>query len=131
MARRSVTTSIEVDASQLPPLGMPADAFLREYWQKKPLLIRNAFPGFVSPIAPEDLAAGELVRAIKASDKNEIVTVRLFDQFTGGGVPDGKKSLAVEVTLQPVAKSYADDDLKAISERIVAAATKIGADLRG
>ena len=35
---------------------MPAANFLRNYWQKKPLLIRNAFPGFVSPISPEDLA---------------------------------------------------------------------------
>ena len=35
---------------------MPAANFLRSYWQKKPLLIRNAFPGFVSPISPEDLA---------------------------------------------------------------------------
>lgn len=47
---------VEVDASRLPPLGMSPDVFLRDYWQKKPLLIRNAFPGFVSPIAPEDLA---------------------------------------------------------------------------
>ena len=35
---------------------MPPAEFLRDYWQKRPLLIRNAFPGFVSPIAPEDLA---------------------------------------------------------------------------
>ncbi len=48
--------SIEVDATRMPPLGMPAAQFLRDYWQKKPLLIRNAFPGFVSPIEPEDLA---------------------------------------------------------------------------
>jgi 50S ribosomal protein L16 3-hydroxylase len=47
---------IEVDAGAQPPLGMPAAEFLRDYWQKKPLLIRNAFPGFVSPISPEDLA---------------------------------------------------------------------------
>jgi 50S ribosomal protein L16 3-hydroxylase len=47
---------LEVDAARQPPLGMSADAFLRDYWQKRPLLIRNAFPGFVSPIAPEDLA---------------------------------------------------------------------------
>ena len=46
----------EVDAAALPPLGMPPAEFLRDYWQKRPLLIRNAFPGFVSPIAPEDLA---------------------------------------------------------------------------
>jgi 50S ribosomal protein L16 3-hydroxylase len=47
---------IEVDATKNRPLGMSAKAFLRDYWQKKPLLIRNAFPGFVSPIEPEDLA---------------------------------------------------------------------------
>ncbi len=47
---------IEVQGSAKRPLGMPAAQFLRDYWQKKPLLIRNAFPDFVSPIEPEDLA---------------------------------------------------------------------------
>jgi 50S ribosomal protein L16 3-hydroxylase len=54
MARRALP--IEVDAAGLPPLGMPPAQFLRDYWQKRPLLIRNAFPGFISPITPEDLA---------------------------------------------------------------------------
>jgi len=53
--------SIEIDAAAMPPLGMPPADFLRDYWQKRPLLIRNAFPdfaapGFVPPISPEDLA---------------------------------------------------------------------------
>jgi 50S ribosomal protein L16 3-hydroxylase len=48
---------IEVDASGKGPLGMPAEVFLRDYWQKHPLLIRNAFPGFESPISPDDLGA--------------------------------------------------------------------------
>jgi len=56
MAKRKPELPIEIDASRLPPLGMPAADFLRDYWQKKPLLIRDAFPGFMSPIAPEDLA---------------------------------------------------------------------------
>ena len=47
---------IEIDARDLPPLGMPAEVFLRDYWQKRPLLIRNAFPGFETPVMPEDLA---------------------------------------------------------------------------
>jgi 50S ribosomal protein L16 3-hydroxylase len=47
---------IEIDASSRPPLGMPPADFLRDYWQKRPLLIRNAFVDFVSPISPEDLA---------------------------------------------------------------------------
>ncbi len=55
-ARTRPAPPLEIDASTLPPLGMPPAQFLRDYWQKRPLLIRNAFPGFVSPIAPEDLA---------------------------------------------------------------------------
>jgi 50S ribosomal protein L16 3-hydroxylase len=47
---------IEIDGGAKAPLGMPASEFLRDYWQKKPLLIRNAFPGFVSPITADDLA---------------------------------------------------------------------------
>lgn len=47
---------IEVDARHRAPLGMAPADFLRDYWQKRPLLIRNAFPDFVSPIQPEDLA---------------------------------------------------------------------------
>jgi len=45
-----------IDARDLPPLGMSPEAFLRDYWQKRPLLIRGAFPGWSSPIDPEDLA---------------------------------------------------------------------------
>jgi phenylalanyl-tRNA synthetase beta chain len=56
--------------------------------------------------------------------------VRLFDVFTGPGVAEGHKSLAVEVTLQPGEKSFTDEELKAISDRIVAAAAKLGARLR-
>ena len=59
MKRKRTTTAslpLEVDGAAQPPLGMPPEVFLRDYWQKRPLLIRNAFPGFVSPIAPEDLA---------------------------------------------------------------------------
>ncbi len=47
---------IEVTGTAKRPLGMAPAAFLRDYWQKRPLLIRAAFPGFESPITPEDLA---------------------------------------------------------------------------
>jgi phenylalanyl-tRNA synthetase beta chain len=82
-------------------------------------------------LVPVDLAANELVRAVKGADKANIVDARVFDVFAGQGVPEGKKSVAVEVTLQPQDKSYKDADLKAISDAIVAAAAKQGAELRG
>lgn len=37
-------------------LGMPVEEFLRDYWQKRPLLIRQAIPNFESPITPDELA---------------------------------------------------------------------------
>jgi len=81
-------------------------------------------------LVPADLAAGDLVRVIKGADKQAIVDARVFDVFAGQGVPGGKKSIAVEVVLQPGEKSFTDAEIKAISDRIVGAAGKQGAELR-
>ena len=81
-------------------------------------------------LVPADTPADALLRAVRGADKQAITAVRLFDVFTGEGVPAGQKSLALEVTLQPGEKSFTDEELKAISERIVAAAGKTGARLR-
>ncbi len=81
-------------------------------------------------LVPDTLAAADLVRAVRGADKANIVAARIFDRFAGAGVPDGQISLAVEVTLQPGDKSYADADIKAISDAVVAAAAKLGAALR-
>ena len=81
-------------------------------------------------LAPATLSAGDLVRAVKGADKTHIVTAHLFDRFTGAGVPEGQVSLAVELTLQPVEKSFAEAELKAISDAVIAAAAKVGAMLR-
>lgn len=77
------------------------------------------------------LPAGDLVRAVRFADKASIVAARLFDDFRGNGVPEGQKSLAIEVRLQPGEKSFNEAELKAIAERITAAAAKLGAVLRG
>lgn len=82
-------------------------------------------------LVPVGLAAGELLRAVRSADKAAIVEARIFDLFTGQGVPEGRKSLAVEVTLQPGDKSFTDEEIKAISDKIVASAAKQDAELRG
>ncbi|MET0239244.1 MAG: phenylalanine--tRNA ligase subunit beta [Sphingobium sp.] len=82
-------------------------------------------------LVPEAVEAEALVRAVKGADKAAIVTARLFDSFIGAGVPDGQKSLAIEVTLQPGDKSFSDDELKAVSDKVVKAAAKLGGVLRG
>jgi phenylalanyl-tRNA synthetase beta chain len=101
-----------------------------------------ARPGFTPPalqavtrdfafLVPAALAAGDLVRAVQGADKASITGVRVFDVFAGQGVPEGYTSIAVEVTLQPGEASFKDADLKAIAEKIVAAAAKLGGALRG
>jgi phenylalanyl-tRNA synthetase beta chain len=82
-------------------------------------------------LVPETVEAEALVRAVKGADKKAIVDARLFDVFIGPGVEEGKKSLAIEVTLQPGDKSFAQEELDAISAAVVKAAEKLGGTLRG
>ena len=82
-------------------------------------------------LVPSAFPAGDLVRAVRGADKATIVDARLFDVFEGAGVEEGQKSLAVEVTLQPGDRSFTDAELKAVADKVVAAAGKLGAVLRG
>ena len=77
-------------------------------------------------IVPAELPADNLLRTIRGADKAVIRSVRLFDRFEAA---DGL-SLAFEVTLQPTDKSFTDEQIAEISQRIVAAAEKSGARLR-
>jgi phenylalanyl-tRNA synthetase beta chain len=78
-------------------------------------------------IVPSEVTVDTLVRAVRGAEKVAITAVRLFDRFE---TPDGL-SLAVEVTLQPAEKSFTDAEIAAIGDRIVGAAAKLGARLRG
>jgi len=75
---------------------------------------------------PAGLTADALVRSVRSADKGTIVVARLFDLFE----KDGIRSMAVEVVLQPGSESFTDAELKGIADKVVAAATKIGAELR-
>jgi phenylalanyl-tRNA synthetase beta chain len=82
-------------------------------------------------LVASDTPAGELVRPILGADKTLIADARVFDVYQGKGVPEGQKSLAVEVTIQPTEKTLTDAEIEAISARIVTAAEKsVGAKLR-
>ncbi len=103
MAREAIPMT-EIDASQgHSPLGMSPAAFLRDYWQKKPLLIRNAFPDFVSPLEPEDLAGlacedGVLARLIEHDKANDAWSVRHgpFAESDFPALPDHDWTLLVQ-----------------------------------
>ena len=82
-------------------------------------------------VIDEAVEADALVRAVRGADKKAIVEARLFDVFVGPGVDEGKKSMAVEITLQPGEKSFSQEELDAISASVVKAAEKLGGVLRG
>ena len=80
----------------------------------------------------EDVAAADVLRSALGADRALITNVGVFDVFTGQGVPQGKKSLAIEVTLQPREKTLTDAEIEAVATKIVAAVTKAtGGELRG
>jgi len=83
-------------------------------------------------LVDRDVAAGDVVRAARGADRALIADVSVFDVFTGQGVPEGKKSLAIEVTLQPHDKTLTDAEIDAVAEKVVAAVVKAtGGELRG
>ncbi len=72
-----------------------------------------------------------VLRAAKGADRALIAGVSLFDVYQGGALPQGKKSLAVEVVLQPRERTLTDAEIEAASQKVVAAVTKAtGATLR-
>ncbi len=79
-----------------------------------------------------EVPADKLMRAAKGADKALIAKVDLFDVYTGKGVEDGQKSLAIAVTLQPKDRTLTDPEIEAVAAKIVAAVAKsTGGVLRG
>ncbi len=70
------------------------------------------------------LAAGEIVKAVKLADRNLIEQVTVFDVYEGKGVPDGKKSVAIAVRIQPKDATLTDAEIDALAQKIVAAAAR-------
>jgi phenylalanyl-tRNA synthetase beta chain len=68
--------------------------------------------------------AADVVRAAMGADKTLIAGVNVFDLFEGAALGPGKKSLALEVTLQPREKTLTDPEIEAVAQRIVAAVKK-------
>lgn len=81
-------------------------------------------------VLDEAKAVGDLVKAVSGADKALITDVRVFDVYRGKGVPEGQKSIAIEVEIQPREATLTDAEIEALMAKVVAAATKAGAVLR-
>src|SRR5438874_6730538 len=75
-------------------------------------------------IVDRDLPAEILLRAARSGDRKLVSEIRLFDVYEGKGLPDGKKSLAISVVLQPREATLTEADIEAFSKRLVAAVEK-------
>lgn len=83
-------------------------------------------------IVDRSVKAGDIVRTAQAVDKKLITSVTVFDLYEGKGIDDGKKSVAIAVTLQPREKTLTDQEIDAVASKIVAEVTKkTGGVLRG
>ena len=75
-------------------------------------------------IVDDGVAADDLAKAAAAADKKLISGVRVFDEFQGGDLEAGKKSLAIAVTLQPTEATLTDEEIEAVSGKVVANVAK-------
>jgi len=88
----------------------------------KPKLELSAFQAVKRDFAfvvDKSVEAGTLTKAALAADKKLITGVSVFDIFEGASLGEGKKSIAIEVSIQPVEKTLTDQDFEALAARIV------------
>lgn len=82
-------------------------------------------------VVNKDVSADKVLLAAKGADKKLITNVTLFDVFEGDALGPDKKSLAIDVTLQPDIKTMTDEEIEAISNKIVMSVEKAtGGSLR-
>ncbi len=83
-------------------------------------------------VVDAQVAALDLMNAAAGADKVLISDVRLFDEFIGGSLGAGKKSLAITVRLQPTDATLKDADIEAVGKKIIEKVEKAtGGVLRG
>jgi phenylalanyl-tRNA synthetase beta chain len=101
----------------------------------RPLLELSAFQPVSRDFAfivDRGVKAGDLVRAAQGADKKLVTGVTLFDLYEGKGIDEGKKSIAIAVTIQPREKTLTDQEIDAVAAKIVAEVNrKTGGTLRG
>jgi len=82
-------------------------------------------------VVEDSRAAGDLIKAASGADKALIDEVRVFDVYRGQGVPEGHKSVALEVVIQPREATLTEAEIEALSAKVVAGVEKLGGKLRG
>ena len=114
-------------------LEVSLSVVLRE--EPKPVAARpvSRFPSSdidLAFVAADTVAAADVHRALKSAAGNLAVGLDLFDVYRGKGVPEGSRSLAYRLRLQAADRTLTDDEVAGVRQKCIAAAEKLGANLR-
>jgi len=83
-------------------------------------------------IVNANIKADDVAKSAFAADKKLIIAADIFDIYAGKGIEEGKKSVAINMTIQPKDKTLTDEDLEELSEKVIANVhKKTGGLLRG
>jgi phenylalanyl-tRNA synthetase beta chain len=100
----------------------------------KPKLERSDFMAVERDLAfvvDDSVRAGDILKAAQSAERALVADVGVFDVYRGKGLPEGAKSIAISVTLQPRERTLTDAEIEAAVDRIVAeVAKRTGARLR-
>jgi phenylalanyl-tRNA synthetase beta chain len=75
-------------------------------------------------VVDRTVEAGAVVRAAAGADRKLVTAVNVFDVFEGASLGEGKKSIAIEIQIQPADRTLTDEDFDALTQKIVANVTK-------
>ncbi|WP_289016340.1 phenylalanine--tRNA ligase subunit beta, partial [uncultured Methylobacterium sp.] len=124
---KGTLVAFEIDLGALPLPKQKAT-------KTKPVLALSDFQPLSRDFAfvvGRDVPAGEIVRAAQGAERKLVAGIDVFDIYEGAGIPEGQKSVAIAVRLQPVERTLTDAEIETVSQRIVAeVARKTGATLR-
>ena len=100
----------------------------------KPKLDRSDFMAVERDLAfvvDAGVRAGDIVRAAESAERSLVAKIGVFDVYQGDGLPEGSKSIAIHVILQPRDRTLTDAEIDAAMSKIVAEVSRrTGAALR-
>jgi phenylalanyl-tRNA synthetase beta chain len=75
-------------------------------------------------VVDKTVEAGAIIKAATGADRKLVTGANVFDVFEGASLGEGKKSVAIEVQIQPAERTLTDEDFEALTQKIVASVTK-------
>jgi len=129
MGYKGVAVGFELFLGAVPAPKAKKSGALRPLLKLSPLQSVDRDFAFV---VDTDVAASKIIQSAKTADKKLISGVTVFDVYEGDNMEAGKKSVAINVTLQPTAETLTDEAIQVIADKIVASVEKnTGGELRG